>query len=592
MLLVFDNAESILDPQGPNAQEIYAVVDELTRLSNICLCITSRISITPPRCKTLEIPTLATEAAKDVFYRIYKQGERPDAINNILDQLDSHPLSITLLATVGQRNKWGTDRLAKEWEKRRTGVLDVQGAKNFASTIELSLASPMFQGLGTDARSLLEVVAFFPQGVNERNLFPTISGAQNILDTFCILSLAYQYNGFVTMLAPLRDYLRPKDPASSSLLGAIKERYFARLSGSVIPGQLGFEKARWIITEDANVEHLLEVFTTIEGDSESVWTACSGFMNRLYWHKPRLVMLGPMIEALPDNHPSKVQCLWDLSRLFKSVGNFVEQKRLLTHILKLWGEVGNRGNVALTLRDLSNANRRMGLHEEGIQQAKEACEICERAGDVLMQAECLINLASLFRKGGQLDAAEEAALRAINLIPEEGQEFRLCELQTVLGDISSDKGEVEKAIHHFEMALEIAASLQWQDVQFWNQISLSQVFSAQGKFEDAQVHLELAEMYTVNNTYLLAHAVQQQALFWDQRGKLQAAESEALRALDAFEKLGATNDAEVTRQLLHRIEAQALKAPHDQNRDGKPLETIPLVHCVDSSCSDRIVEFE
>jgi len=44
ILIVLDHVEAILGPQGPSAQEIYAVVDELARFNNICLCITSRIS--------------------------------------------------------------------------------------------------------------------------------------------------------------------------------------------------------------------------------------------------------------------------------------------------------------------------------------------------------------------------------------------------------------------------------------------------------------------------------------------------------------------------------------------------------------------
>jgi hypothetical protein len=69
------------------------------------------------------------------------------------------------------------------------------------------------------------------------------------------------------MLAPLRDYLSPKDPMSSSLLRAVKERYFSRMSVYLDPNDPGFAKTQWITSEDINVEHLLDVFTTIDAGS-------------------------------------------------------------------------------------------------------------------------------------------------------------------------------------------------------------------------------------------------------------------------------------------------------------------------------------
>ena len=563
MLIVLDNAESILDPQGPSAREIYAVVDELTQLDNLCICVTSRITAVPPHCKTIRIPTLSTEAAQDTFHRIYEYGERTNQINYILEQLDYHPLSITLLATVAQYNQWDASRLMMEWDRQRTGMLHVQPSGSLATTIELSLASPMFQNLGPHSRELLEVVAFFPQGVNEKNvdwLFSTVPGVLNILDTFCALSLTYRNDGFVTMLAPLRDHLRPKDPASSPLLNTTKENYFTRLSGEILPGKPGFEEARWIVSEDVNVEHLLDVFTTIDANSERIWDACARFMAQLYFHKPQLVTLGPKIEALLDNHPSKAQCLFRISQLFHSVGNFVERKRFLSHSLGLWRGQGNDLWIARALKDLSDGNRLMGLEEEGIPQANEASEIFKQLDDVVQQAECLTILASLLCQANQLDAAEEAGSRGLDLLPEKGEEFRVCQAHRTLGDIYQSKGNTQKAIHHFEMALGIGSSLGSDDELFWVYYSLAELFSEQGKFEDAQAHLEHAKLHAFNDTYYLARAMEQQAWVWDRQGRYEDAKSEALRAVDAFEKLGAANDAEAMGRFLRRIEADQIEA--------------------------------
>ena len=564
MVIVLDNAESILDPEGPSGQEIYAMVDELIRFSNICVCITSRISIIPPDCKIINVPTLSAEAARDAFDRIYGHDVRSNSINEILEQLDNHPLSITLLATVARHNQWDARRLVVEWEKQRTGVLRAQHSQSLPTTIELSLASPMFRELGPDARPLLEVVAFLPQGVNEKNidwLFPTISDIQNILDKFCVLSLTYRNNGYIMMLAPLRDHLRPKDPSSSPLLNTTKENYFKWLSGNVRPGKPGFEEARWITTEDVNVEHLLDVFTTIDPNSESIWDVCAKFMAQLSWHRSRLVTLGPKIEALPDGHPSKAQCLQNLSHLFDLAGNFVERKRLLTHALKLWRERGDDFQVAQTLKYLSDANRRLRLYEEGIPQAKEAPRIFQRLGHVVEQADSMINLASLLCSDRQLDAAEEVGSRAIDLLPEKGEELRVCTTHRVLGEVYQSKGEAKKAVHHFEIALGIAYSLNVAEELFWVNYSLSWAFSEQSKFEDAQTHVDHAKSHAVNNTYLLTRAMDQQAWVWCGQRRFEDAKSEALRALDAFEKLGAARDGERTRRLLHWIEARRRGRP-------------------------------
>ena len=243
-----------------------------------------------------------------------------------------------------------------------------------------------------------------------------ISNRTDIFDKFCILSLTYRNDGFITMLAPLRDYLSPKDPMSSPLLCIAKECYFARVSVHIDLNGPSFRESQWIKSEDVNVERLLDVFTANDADSDSIWNTCAKFMEHLFWHKPRLTILKPKIVGLPDDHRSKLVCLFALSDLFDSIGNHAERKWLLIRALKLSRERGDDRWVARILRQLSDANRLMGLPKEGIRQAKEALDIFERLGDTMEQADCLTALAVSLELDNQLDAAEEAASRAVDPI--------------------------------------------------------------------------------------------------------------------------------------------------------------------------------
>ena len=557
MFIIIDNAESILDPKGASAKDVYSVVHELCQSNTICLCITSRIRTVPPRCKRPEIPTLSMAAARDIFYGIYDDVGRSNIIDDLLARLDFHALSITLLATTASYNAWDCDRLTKEWDAQRARILQTDYNESLAATIELSLTSPTFNSLGLNARNLLEVVAFFPQGIDEKNLdwlFPTIPDRKDILDKFCVLSLTYRSNGFITMLAPIQDYLGPRDPRSSPLLCTTRDCYFDRLSVDVNPEKPGFEESRWIVSEDVNVEHLLDVFTLVDPDKGDIWDACCHFLRHLTWHKPRQTVLKSRIEALSDDHPSKPECFLALSVLFRQVGNDAEQKRLLTHTLELQRRWGDDSGVARVLGFLCDVNRLLRLYEEGIRQAKEALEIYERINDTHGQILCLGDLAWVLFNDKKLDAAEKVASRAIDLASENGQEHSLCILHRILGRIYQSKGEKEKAIQHFEKVIAIASPHNWHDSLFWIHYNLADLFRKEGNLDDAQVHVERAKSNAMNDAYKLGRAMQMQARVWYWQGRLEDAKSEASHALEIFERFGATGGAGTCRDILQKVE--------------------------------------
>ena len=520
------------------------------------------------------------DPARDTFYRIHQRGEHSDLVDNILKQLDFHPLSITLLATVAHHSKWGTDRLLKEWGGRRTKVLKTEYNKGLAATIELSLASPMFQELGRDARELLGVVAFFPQGIDENNLdwlFPTVSDGATIFDTFCILSLTHRNNGFITMLAPLRDYLSPKDPMSSPLLCATKERYFIRMSVDLDnPNVPGFEEARWIGAEDLNVEHLLDIFTSIDANSDDVWKACADFMRHIFWHKKRLIALRPNIEALPDDHHSKPECLFELSQVFHSVGNHTIRKELLVQALRIWRDREDGYRVVQMLVFIAYTNRQLSLYEEGILQAKEAAEACERLNIISMHAHTLRCLAWLLRDGNQLDAAKAAASRAIKAHTELGEQYGVCQSHRILAIVCHHKGEIEEATRHFDTALGIASASNWHRELFLNYHSLAELCFDEERFDDAHAHMERAKSHTAGHEFHLGRGMQLQATFLYKRYKFKEAESEVLKAIEIFEKIGTTLDLDECRVLLRNIQEELNESmtTRGSNGDGQFLEMV------------------
>ena len=557
IFIVLDNAESILDPKGTSAEEIYSVVCELCQFGTICLCITSRIRTVPLRCNRPEIPTLSMEAACDIFYGIYRSGRQSSIVNILLDRLDFHALSITLLATTASHNAWDYDRLEKEWSTQRAQVLQTDYNESLAATIELSLASPTFLSLGPHARSLLGVIAFFPRGIDEKNidwLFPTIPDRKTIFDKFCLLSLTYRINGFNTMLAPIRDYLCPQDPGSSPLFCTTRDRYLSRLSVDVDPDKSWFEETRWVVSEDANIEHMLDEVTSADPERGDIWLVCFYFMRHLVWHKPRQTLLRSKIEALPDDHDHKPKCLFELSRLFGQVGNYAKQKRLLTRTLELQRQRGDDFQVADTLQSLCNVNRYLKLYEEGIRQAKESLEIFERIGDTQEQANTLQHLALLLISDKQLDAAEDAASRAIDLVPKKGQEFIVGQLHRVLGRIYQSKGEKQKAIEHLETALRIASLPNWYTELYCTHYDLALLFYGEGELDDANTHIERAKSYAAENSHQMARAMRAQASIWYRERRLEDTKSELLRALAIFEKLGVAKDVRSSRRFLMKIE--------------------------------------
>jgi len=207
-ILVLDGLDSIIDPLAPGSVEIATAIEEFGRFPNIFLVATNRMDVRIPDFRRIDVPTLSICAAKDTFYDLCCL-ERSIAVEELLTELDFHPLSIDLLAGVVRENGWDEPRLLKAWNDNKTSILKVSGRRSLEVNIRSTLLSPTIRELGITAQETLEAIALYPGGVKEAKLestFPKVAAIGEAANALCKFSLMYRQDGVIKMLSPFRFY--------------------------------------------------------------------------------------------------------------------------------------------------------------------------------------------------------------------------------------------------------------------------------------------------------------------------------------------------------------------------------------------------
>ena len=214
LLLVLDAVDCILDPPAGESGKISTIIEEICQYQNVCILATSRMAVSIPGLRSTEVPTLSGHGGHDIFYTLCHLN-RSSAIDSLIGILDFHPLSIALLARAACEKSWDEPRLQREWDDDRTGVLNFDNNQGLATAIESVLAAPTIQKLGPPAHRILEAIAVFPEGMEERRfgrMFSTIDGVGEVINVLCRFYLVERYDGSVRMLSPFRFHFRQQTP--------------------------------------------------------------------------------------------------------------------------------------------------------------------------------------------------------------------------------------------------------------------------------------------------------------------------------------------------------------------------------------------
>ena len=205
LILLLDGVDFILDPLVPEAEGIFATIEEFGCYQHVCLLTTSRMYPDIPGFHRVEVPALSGDDARDVFYSLCHL-DRSTVVDDLIIGLDFHPLLINLLASSVRENNWDESALLEAWDDNQTGVLKTRYHQSLRDAVEPLFRSPTIQHLGTTARDALETIAAFPCGLEERRILPGTSGVGVAIDILCQFSLIYREGRLVKMYSPLRFY--------------------------------------------------------------------------------------------------------------------------------------------------------------------------------------------------------------------------------------------------------------------------------------------------------------------------------------------------------------------------------------------------
>ena len=207
LIFLLDSVDSALDPLTPEAEEIYARIEEFGGYEHVCLVTTSRMYPSIHGFHRVEVPTPTADGARDIFYSLCDLDRSP-AVDALVMSLGSHPFSIELLARSTRENNWDEQMLLKAWGDQK-GVLRTSYYQGLKDMIEPVFLSPRIRELGTMARDVLEAVASFQSGIREHQLegiFHRIGGVRDVVDVLCRFSLVCRRDGVLRMLSPLQFY--------------------------------------------------------------------------------------------------------------------------------------------------------------------------------------------------------------------------------------------------------------------------------------------------------------------------------------------------------------------------------------------------
>ncbi|MFF3321060.1 tetratricopeptide repeat protein [Streptomyces sp. NPDC002889] len=209
--------------------------------------------------------------------------------------------------------------------------------------------------------------------------------------------------------------------------------------------------------------------------------------------------------------------------------------------LDLYRSTGDRHGQANALRNLASIARRRGDLETAQQHSADALALYRSIGSRLGQANALDGLAHIARLQGDLETAQQHSAEALALSRSIGNRHGQANALDSLAVIVRLRGDLETAQQHAAEALALSRSIGNRHGQANALDSLAVIVRLRGDLETAQQHAAeaLALSRSIGNRHGQANALDSLADIVRLRGDLETAQQHAVEALALYRSIGA-----------------------------------------------------
>ncbi|KAJ3505530.1 hypothetical protein NLJ89_g7367 [Agrocybe chaxingu] len=452
-LLIMDDFDGVWEAHRNLLEPVLQQLSSVAQLTIVV--ILQGFADLPQAITRIELPPLQPLYAKLLFLQVYPRSD--SAIDDLLRELDFHPLSIVVIARACQLHNLKPSEILKGLKDNGLhGLPEHIGGLEEMATLKGAINDSLNRLSSPEATKLLRIICSLPAGIMDNdltNVAPSVPNVDRMAALLRNLSLTSIDQGHhLRVLSPLRPLLmkyHDLDPQSRHDL----YYYYFNLAreGLRRPGDAyflsGIKKLR---EHQQNIEAIL--FHALEDGDPVAIEATLHYSSPCCAIKPRLDLVAKAVEAAKRNETPQLEtaiqdssmaltarCLLRLGEMHLAAGNYLGAWH--PEASKRFQLLGD--NVSAAHCQLMDAEHTwINYPDRAIEELKLLCENFLALGDVPGEAKCTLTLAEWCLDKGRLEDGRKAYQRSISKYKDRHHKALA---QRIMAQIHLSQGKLEDA---------------------------------------------------------------------------------------------------------------------------------------------------